>query len=309
MQKKDSLRRRRRMETWMDIFFVAPQFILYFGLTILPFFVALPIILTDRLSFVDETVHFVWFQNFVNIFRKPVADEFIPAVIRSAVFTIVNYGTVWLFGMTLALLMYELTSRVRRGFFTVIYMPYMVSGLGIGMMLIMLFSRDTGSANLILLRLGLLEKALNIKDPTVSTFALPLLVGWRYAGFNMALFLSGLLSIPTDTIDAARVDGVNYRQRFRHIYLPQMIPSIIIASILCLIGSFGLFDEPMGMGATYGNQSVQFLSIVIYRFSFGSHQAGHAGTLAEAMTMSVTVYLPLFVAAYFLTRLQKRLQY
>lgn len=140
--------------------------------TILPFFVALPIILTDKVSFIDKDVDFIWMQNIINIFRPPISEEFIPAVIRSAVFTVINYGMVWLFGMTLALLMYELTSRVRRGFFTVIYMPY-----------------------------------------------------------------------------------------------------------------------------------------IVYRYSFHTALQGSTGTLAGGMTMSITVYFPLFVIAYFLTQLQKRLQY
>lgn len=121
---------------------------------------------------------------------------------------------------------------------------------------------------------------------------------------------STLLSIPTDTIDAARVDGVNYFQRLIYVYIPQMIPSIMIASIICLIGSFGVFDEPVGMGAFYGNKSVWYLSVVVYRFGFGvSTGAQQAGRLSEAVTMSMVVYVPLIVLAFLLTRLQKRLQY
>jgi ABC-type sugar transport system permease subunit len=304
MDKIASLKKRHRTETLMDILFISPQFIIYFTLTILPFFIGLPIVLTDRASFLDQTVKFIGLENFRTILQPPVAHEFLPALSRSAVFTVINYSMVYIFGMTLALLMYELTTRVQRGFFVVIYMPYMVSGLGIGMMLIMLFSRDTGSINLLLIKLGILKEAIDIKQPEVARWALPVIIGWKAAGFNMALFLSGLLSIPVDTIDAARVDGTNYFQRLRHIYFPQMIPSIIVATIMCLIGSFGVFDEPMGLGARYGNKSVEFLSIVIYRYGFQED-----ASIAKGIAMSLTVYLPLFIIAYLFTRLQKKLQY
>ena len=69
----------------------------------------------------------------------------------------------------------------------------------------------------------------------------------------MAIFLSGLLGIPVDTIDAARIDGAGYFRRLWYIYIPQIVPSIAIATILCLVGSFGIFDEAVGFGALYGN--------------------------------------------------------
>ncbi len=137
----------------------------------------------------------------------------------------------------------------------VIFLPLMLSGVGLGMILSMLFSVDSGSINLLLLKLGVITNPVDIKDSGATAVILPLLVGWRYAGYNMAIFLSGLLSIPADTIEAAVVDGVSYRQRLRYIYLPQIIPSITITTILCLLGSFGVFDECIGLGALQGNQS------------------------------------------------------
>ncbi len=295
---RNTLRRKHKVDNLMDILFVTPQFVLYFALTILPFFVALPIVLTDRVSLLDLSAKFVGFANVSKILHEPIRSVFLPAAGRSALFTIINYGMVYLFGLTLALLMYEMTSKMQRGFFVVIYMPYMVSGLGIGMLLVMLFSKDTGSMNLLLLKLGIVKESIDIKQPGIATLAVALLVGWKYAGFNMALFLSGLLSIPSDTIDAAKVDGVSYAQRLRYIYFPQMIPSIMIATIFCLIGSFGVFDEPMGMGAQYGVKSIEYLSIVIYRFGFMQN-----ANLAQGIAMSLTVYFPLIVVAYFVTRL------
>jgi ABC-type sugar transport system permease subunit len=183
-------------------------------------------------------------------------------------------------------------------------MPYMVSGIGIGMILMMLFSKDTGSLNLLLLSLGIVDRPVDITEPSVSTWALPLMVGWRYAGFNMALFLSGLLAIPTETIEAAIVDGASYAQKLTRIYLPQMVPSITAATVFCLIGSFGIFDEAVGVGGMTGNESAEFLSIVIFRHGFSENS-----NLAQVITMSMTVYIPLMLVAFLLTRLQKRLRY
>ena len=158
----------KRRETLWDIIIVSPQFIIYFVLTIVPFFVALPIMFTNQVTLVDTSVKFIGFQNFVSIFKSPIVEEFLPSLWKTVVFTALNYLTMWLFGMSLALLMYEISTGIQKAFFTIIYLPYIVSGLGIGMMVMMLLSKDTGSLNLILLKLGILKHPIDIKQPSIS---------------------------------------------------------------------------------------------------------------------------------------------
>ena len=301
-----SIIKRNEKETFLDILFLSPQLILYLTFTIIPFIIGLYIMFTNRINYMTTDIEFIGFKNFVSIFRPPLVEPFLASVRRTAIFTVMNYIMVFLYGMPLALLMYEYSSKYKKGFFTIIYMPYIVSGLGIGLLLVLLLSRDNGSINLLLLKLGVLENPIDIKSPLVSFFALPLIVGWRSAGFNMALFLTGLLTIPVDTIDAARVDGVSYWQKLRYVYFPQMVPSLVMATVFCLIGSFGMFDVPVGMGGLVSNFSVRFFALHLYLSGFGYQQGS---TLAEAVTMSMVVYVPLVFGAFFLNNVQKKLQY
>ncbi len=305
-QQRSDYRIRQRKDLAWDIAFLAPQFIIYFGLTILPFIIAIPILMTDQIAFIDTDIDFIGFQNFVNIFKSPMVDMFLPAVKRTAIFMLINYSTVFIFGMTLALLMYEIKSKLKKPLFTIIYVPYMISGLGIGLIMLLLFSRDTGSVNLMLLKIGLIDQAIDIKEPAVSAWAFPLMIGWRYAGFNMAIFLGGLLSIPVETIDASRVDGANYLQRLWNIYFPQMFSSIMIATVICLIGSWGVFDEAVGMGALAANKNVRFFSVLLYKIGFAG--TGQSGTLSEALTMAMTINVPLLAVGILLSKLQKKRQ-
>jgi len=290
---------RRILRDWA---FILPQLTLFVGLTILPFIVGLPTVFTDRLSFTDTDVEYVGFDNFEKVFTEPgIRDEFFPALVRSVRFTLLNYGMALIFGLGLALLMYEVGFRC--GFFTVIYLPMMLSGLAIGFIASMLFSRSTGTVNLLLLELGLIQKPFDIKAASGITYILPLLTGWRYAGFNMAIFLAGLLTIPTETIEAAIVDGASYLQRLVFVYFPQMIGSFLIVTIFALIGSFNIFDELVALGALYGNQEAAFLSIVFFKYGF------LRGRLAVGLAMALQLGIPLFIVGMLLQRLQRRFQY
>ncbi|GAB4542978.1 MAG: ABC transporter permease subunit [Anaerolineae bacterium] len=297
--KLGKLERQRIIQDWA---FILPQLIIFVFLTIVPFFVAIPILFTDMSQFNDPQINPVGLRNFTALFTDPsVQRDYLPALRRTVIFVVLNYTTVYIFGLSLALLMYEV--GFRGGFFTVVYLPLMVSGLAVGYMAVMLFSRETGTANLLLLELGLIKNPIDIYSAEGTAFILPLLVGWRYAGYNMAIFLSGLLAIPQETIEAAIVDGTNYWQRLTRVYFPQMWPSFILATTMCLIGSFAVFDELVAMGALYVNPEAKLLSILFFTYGFQVER------LAMGMTLAVMTFLPLVFVGVALQRLQRRLQY
>jgi ABC-type sugar transport system permease subunit len=294
-----TLRRRRMIG---DYLLLAPQLLLYVGLTLLPFVVALPVLFTDRLAFNDTGVEGIGWANFTRLFTDPnIQQEYFPALRRTLTFVTLNYAMVYIFGLTIALLIYEV--GFNSWFFTVVYLPMMVSGLATGYMATMLFARSTGTVNLMLQEWFGLVEAIDIQLPTGTTLILPIMIGWKYAGFNVAIFLSGLLSIPSETIEAATVDGASYWQRLWRVYFPQMIPSFIIATIFCLIGSFGVFEELIPLGALSSNNEARLLSVIFFNYAFTSQR------LALGLVLTLQTFLPLVVVALLLQRLQRRLQY
>jgi multiple sugar transport system permease protein len=293
------LQRQRIIQDWL---FISPQLLIFILLTIVPFFVAIPILFTDMSSFNDPQINPVGLSNFTAVFTNPtIQRDYLPALQKTVIFVILNYATVYIFGLSLALMMYEI--GFKGGFFTIVYLPLMLSGLATGYVAVMLFARETGTANLLLLELNIIQKAFDIYSPEGTAFILPLLVGWRYAGYNMAIFLSGLLGIPDETIEASIVDGASYWQRLWRIYFPQMVPSFILATTMCLIGSFSVFDELVAMGALYVNPEAKLLSIVFFTYGF------QVNRLALGMTLAVQTFLPLALLGIALQRLQRRLQY
>jgi multiple sugar transport system permease protein len=298
-KKLSKLERRRVLRNWA---LIAPQFILFVTLTLIPLFVAIPFLFTDISQFNDPKINPIGLRNFTALFTDAsVQADYLPALQRTLVFVTLNYMTVYIFGLSLALLLYEV--GFSGGFFTVVYLPLMVSGLAVGYIAVMLFSRETGTANQLLLELGLLKEPIDIFSSEGTTFILPLLVGWRYAGYNMAIFLAGLLSIPKETIEAAIVDGASYWQRLWKVYFPQMIPSFILATTMCLIGSFAVFDELVAMGALYVNPEAKLLSVLFFTYGFQVERLG------MGMTLAVLTFLPLVLVGVALQRLQRRLQY
>jgi len=298
-----SMSKTERRRILSDYAFLTPQLVFYVAFTILPFFVSVPILFTDQNDFLDSTVHSIGLGNFRAIFSDTeLQAEVVPALVRTISFVLIHYLMIYVFGMTLALMMYEVGFRGE--LFTVIFLPMMVSGLAVGYLAILLFGKTIGSVNLILLRLGWIQEAIDIKSAGGVTFILPVLLGWRYAGYNMALFLSGLLSIPKETIEASIVDGASYIQRLFRVYFPQMLPTFVIATIFCIIGSFMVFDELVALGALVGNKDAEFLSVLLFTYAFGQRRQ-----LALGLTLAMVIGLPLVLFGVLGQRLQRRLQY
>ena len=301
-QRKRSMSKLERRRMWGDWAFLLPQLIIFVFLTIVPLIIAVPILFTDMSQFNDPQINPVGLRNFTAVFNDPaVQRDYFPALRKTLIFVVLNYTTVYIFGLSLALLMYEI--GFRGGFFSVVYLPLMVSGLAIGYVMVMLFARESGTVNLLLLELGIIKKAFDIYSREGTTFILPLMVGWRYAGYNMAIFLSGLLSIPNETIEAAIVDGTSYWQRLTRIYFPQMWPSFILATTMCLIGSFTVFDELVAMGALYVNPEAKLLSVLFFTYGFQVER------LAMGMTLALETFMPLILIGIGLQRQQRRLAY
>jgi ABC-type sugar transport system permease subunit len=300
-EKKKKMSKMERQKMHRDWLFILPQLSLFVLLTIVPFLVAIPYLFTDMSQFNDPQINQIGLKNFTAIFDDPsVQRDYFPALQRTVIFVILNYTTVFIFGLSLALLMYEV--GFNGGFFTVVYLPLMISGLAVGYLAVMLFSRESGTVNLLLMELGLIEKGIDIYSPGGTAFILPAMVGWRYAGFNMAIFLAGLLSIPKETIEASIVDGASYWQRLWRVYFPQMWPSFILATTMALIGAFAVFDELVAMGALYVNPEAKLLSILFFTYGFQVER------LALGMTLAVETFLPLVILGIALQRLQRRVQ-
>ncbi|MCI0555412.1 MAG: hypothetical protein L0287_31085, partial [Anaerolineae bacterium] len=148
----ESLKNPRKLFELSRFVFVVPQLVLYVGLTILPFFLALPILFTDRATYTDPSASWIGFANFTAIFTDPaLGADYFDALRRTLVFTALNYLNIYIFGLVMALCMYEV--GFQSWFFTIVYLPMMLSGVALGYIAKALFSYGNGTANLVLIEL------------------------------------------------------------------------------------------------------------------------------------------------------------
>jgi putative aldouronate transport system permease protein len=132
------------------------------------------------------------------------------------------------------------------------FLPYFISQVLIGLLVYNLLNYDTGFVNSILKALGTPEEKLfsPYSDPTVWPVLLVVIHLWQSTGYNSVVYFASIMGIDAEIIEAARVDGANAWQKIRYIILPGLRQTVVILLLFAIggivKGNFGLFYNRIG---------------------------------------------------------------
>ena len=149
-----------------------------------------------------------------------------------------------------AILLNELQSKMfKKVTQTILFLPYFISQVLVGLLVFNLLNFDTGFVNSVLTSMGL-EKWQPYSDPKVWPVLLVVIYLWQQTGYNSVVYFASIMGIDGEMMEAAKVDGANGFQRIRYIILPSLKPTIVILLLFALggivKGNFGLFYNIIG---------------------------------------------------------------
>lgn len=247
-----------------------------------------PFARTVYLSFLNynltsATSQFVGMGNYVRM-----AHDFI--VSKSIQFTIffVLTSTVAqiVLGLAVALIL-NANFRLRQVGRTVSLMPWAAATIAIAMVFQWQLDSQYGVVNYFLSKITGLR--LTLVDPWGARSAVILTNVWKNAPFMALLFLAGLQGIPAELYDAAKVDGANPLQLFRHITLPLVRPLITTMAIFFLVWQLAAFDLIYGMTAGGPGFSTAVITYRIFLAAMGGMDFGYASALGVLLILCVSV--------------------
>lgn len=174
---------------------------------------------------------------------------------------------------------------------TMVLMPYIINGVAVSYMFSFFFSPSNGAMDTIL---GLLNSAYQpihwLSDPKIVNLTLTFVSIWRYAGFHIILFMAGVISIPRELFEAARIDGAGDALIFRKIVLPNIVTIIEIILFLNVRGALQVFDIPFVMtGGGPGFASSTF-TILTIKTAFNFSSFGLASAMAVVLFLMIILF-------------------
>ncbi len=203
---------------------------------------------------------FLGLGNYQRLLANP---DFLRSLGLTGVYVLGTVPLEMAVGLALALLLHQ---RLRfRGLFRLLYfVPYVTSQVAVALVWAWVFEPNFGFANAILSFLGQPHRRWLLEPdgilvaglpPSLALGAIMLVTTWYYLGFHAVVFLSGLTAIPSELLDAARIDGAAGLRLFRHITFPLLSPTTYFLLLVATIGamtSFNLIYVMSGGGQAFG---------------------------------------------------------
>ncbi|MBE6053500.1 MAG: sugar ABC transporter permease [Clostridium sartagoforme] len=244
--------------------FIAPSLFALVTVVLIPFIIGIYYTFTNW-NGANPNYDFVGISNYSNLIKD---SQFIYSFKITILYTFISVITINLLGFGLAYFVtrnLKTKNLLRTGFF----MPNLIGGLILGFIWQFLFnSVFTSLASKF--EINMLSTSL-LQESTTAIFAMLIVSSWQYAGYIMVIYVAALENVPTDLIEASKIDGANGIQSFKHITLPMVAPSITICLFLTLANSFKLFDLNFSLTPL---KTTEMLSLNIYKEAFVSNNMG-----------------------------------
>lgn len=225
-------------------------------------------------------------------YRRAFGDQqFWVSFVFTLEYTAIITPILMIGGYLLALLTVRNTP-LRRFTRTVVFVPVVI-GLGVSSLLwYWLFSTDFGLVNRLLADLGLIDDPvlwLGV-DADVSNLAITASVVWKVIGFGMILFVGAIQAIPTEVTEAAQVDGAGPAQRVRRIVLPLTMRTVLLVTLISVIGSLLAFDQFYIMTAGQPQNETATSVFYVYLNSFPYLKLGYGAALSMVLTATILAF-------------------
>lgn len=223
------------------------------------------------------TGHPATFIGLENYAKLAGDDRFRSAIVRTLAFTALAVGIEIVLGVAIALVLNR-EFRGRRVLTSILLLPMMATPVAIAMVWLLMYEPTAGIINYVLRTLHL-PTPLWIAGTESVIPSLALVDIWEWTPMVVLITLAGLASLPTDPFEAARIDGASPWQLIRHITLPLLVPTIIVAALLRLIDALKTFDIIYTMTGGGPGFSSETLNVYTYQQAFLYFGFGYASSV------------------------------
>jgi multiple sugar transport system permease protein len=289
---------RARAESRAAWFFLAP------ALGLIGLFFAVPVLVGLLLSLTDFDIYaigslgnarFVGLGNYAQALSTPL---FWQALGNTFTFVVVSAPLSMIVSLIAALMVSSRLTRFQMVFRSIYFIPVVTTMVAVSIAWRYLYHPQYGLLNWMLGTIGI-GPIDWLGDPRWAMSAIILLAVWKNFGYNMLILIAGLQSIPEELYEAAHLDGAGAWDRFLHITLPGLAPTLLFVGVMTMLGQFQLFTEPYVMTQGGPLKSTTTLVLLMYEEGFRWWRMGLSAAL------SFILFVIMLVGTWIHLRLQR----
>ena len=288
MKKRGTL---NRADDRFGIILVLPAVVVFCAVILYPFLNSLYLSFTN-MNMLKPTYSFVGLKNFQKIFSDP---NFLGVLKNTLVFVVGSVGLPFSLGFIWAIVLNEKfrLSGILRG---ITLVDWIIPSTAISFLWMWIFNGDYGVLNGVLRALHITETNINFLGRTDTAMLVVILARtWQVLPWYMAFLTGGLGGVSLDQAEAAKIDGANNLQIFRHVVVPAMSPVISLVLIQGTIGALQHFDLIWVMTAGGPARATMTLAMEVYTNAFKSWKIGLAASVGVIWIVILSIFSFLYI--------------
>lgn len=265
------------------VLFTFPLMFAFFLVVVVPFIIGIGMSFTEWDGLAKHAMVFTGFKNYIDILGD---QRFFASAGRTTLYTLISVVSVNVVGLIFALVV-TAKLKVANIARTMLFVPYLIGGLILGYIWKSVFSEyflSIGWGNW-------------LTDNTKSMAAMVVVTTWQMAGYVMIVYITGLLAIPDDILEAASVDGATYLQSLFKVRFPLLMPSFTICMFLTLSNCFKVYDVNVALTGAGPNFQSEMFSLNIYNeiFDLSNFGYGQAKAIIFFLIIAVITLTQVFI--------------
>jgi len=247
--------------------------------------------MTDWAGFGDY--QFVGLENYRDILASD--KVFWRALWNTALLMLVTIFVQNPIAFALAALLTNVSQRLSRILRTIYFVPAVLSLVIIAKMWVNIFNPTYGVLNKMLRDLGLQALAVSwLSNPNTAIWAVIFIIVWQGFGWALLFYYAGLMTVPRELQEAARVDGASWLQTYVRVVIPYLYPAIGAVIVIDVISSMKQMELIFLSTAGGPGQLTQFLGVYLYQKAFVSGEYGYGNALS-VLFVAIAIGLTLLV--------------
>lgn len=272
------------------------------ALVLVGVFFVYPLLRVVSMSLQEFTVmgasDFVGVGNYLTVLSQ---GEFWQSLGNTLIYTFLVTPLIFLPAFFLAVLLNS-TNYTTVFLRTIFFIPVAVSFVAGSYIWVWIYHDTYGILNVALMDLGIIESPVRWLGRTwIARIMVSVMISWKTLGLSMIIIIAGLQGIPREVYEAANIDGASRAQKLGLITLPLVRPTLLLALILSLAGSFKAFDQFVIMTGGGPMRSTQTMVMYINKLGFEYYELGNGAAVSVVfLAILLTVsYQQLRMGGYF----------
>jgi multiple sugar transport system permease protein len=248
----------------------------------------IPFILAVIQAVTSDSGGFIGLANFARALGNPLLYE---AIKQTAIYAAIALPIEILGGLGIALLVHRTvrSNAVRAAIYIAAMIPIVIPQIAVGVIFRLVYAPDYGILNVLLGQTGP-NQPLWLSSPPLAMIATASVDIWQWTPFVYLVLFAGFQTVPSESVEAAQVDGATNWTQFRHIELPYLRPLLLLVLFFRIADVIRVFDHVYVLTGGGPGTTTQFLSLYIYRIGFKFSDLGQASALAVIVMVAMILF-------------------